>query len=234
MFFFGAEDCLSCGCQAGIIPLCSDCEKKFYIQEDRCERCCICGKELLSEIDICSSCQRERILFSVDKSFPLHSYRFWKKSLLFEWKTEEKRALSPFFARLVYEKLRLISPKDFLLPVVPIPPRPKKIKKKGWDQVDELCFYLKNLYGVKIYKVLRRLSAYQQKKLNRKERVEQSKKSFLLKSHKAVKKILKSPPKTVVLIDDVMTTGSTVEACAQELKKWGVKTVFVITVFIVE
>ncbi|WP_147634359.1 ComF family protein [Treponema pectinovorum] len=234
VFFFGGEICLCCGMQAGIIPLCSACQKRLYLQQAQTERCSICGKELLSEIEICSSCRRERVLFSTDKAFPLHSYRFWEKSLLFEWKIEEKRALSPLFASLVFEKLKSISPDSPILPVVPVPPRPKKIKHKGWDQIDEMCFYLKNLYGVKIYKILQRVSSYQQKKLNRQERIEKSQKSFCIKTDRATKKILANPPETVVLVDDVMTTGSTIDSCAKELKRFGVQRVFVITVFIVD
>lgn len=123
---------------------------------------------------------------------------------------------------------------DDLLPVVPVPPRPGKIKKKGWDQIDELCFYLKNIYGVKVYKVLERLSKKQQKKLSRDERLQLIKKGYVLKNNKKIKSFLQNIPEKIVLIDDVMTTGSTIEACAEALKTAGVKTVVVITLFIVD
>jgi predicted amidophosphoribosyltransferase len=41
-------------------------------------------------------------------------------------------------------------------------------------------------------------------------------------------------PEAVVLADDVLTTGSTIEACARELKRLGIKQVFSITLFIVD
>ena len=43
-----------------------------------------------------------------------------------------------------------------------------------------------------------------------------------------------APPEKVILVDDVFTTGSTLEACCQALKSAGVKKVFCVTLFIVD
>lgn len=232
--FFGEEICVSCGKSSGIIPICSSCQKNLIVNEE-IERCKICGKILLSEIDFCTDCRNERILKNVDYVIPLIPYRIWKKNLLFEWKSEEKRTLSPFFAKLIFEKLKEIFKEEGEnLPVVLVPPRPGKIKKKGWDQIDELGNFLKNLYGIKILKVLDRLTKYQQKKLTRKLRLEQIQKAYVIKKQNKIKKFYKSVPETVILLDDVLTTGSTLESCAEELKKANVKKVIALTLFIVD
>ncbi len=233
-FIFGGEECVCCGRESSFLPLCPQCIQKLS-ESEFLSRCKVCGKELISEIELCSACRNEKILQNVDLAFPLFSYRLWKKNLLFAWKTEEKRVLSPLFASFIFNKIQQI---EFLekekIPIVPVPPRPGKIRRKGWDQIDELCFYLRNLYGVKTLNVLKRLTRFQQKKLTRTHRLEQIKKAFVLKNQKEIKKFLKSPPQKVILIDDVMTTGSTLEACAEELKKGGVKKVIVITLFVVD
>ena len=213
VFFLCVEECLCCGKNIGIIPVCKLCLRKLFVADgDR--RCSVCGKTLVSEIELCSSCRSQKILFSVDSSFSLFSYRLWKKNLLFAWKTEEKRVLSPVFASFAFKKIAEIS--------------------QSWNQIDELCFYLRKLYGIEILPFLRRLTRFQQKKLNRLHRLEQIKNAFVLRPQKEIQKLLKSLPETVILLDDVMTTGSTLEACAFELKKAGIKNVIALTLFIVD
>ncbi len=175
------------------------------------------------------------MLGSVDGAFSLHGYQLWKKSLLFAWKLEDKRNLSPYFAAIFYKKLRSLEEKfGRLIPVVPVPPRFGKIRERGWDQIEELCFYLEKGWGVKILRLLERLSHTQQKKLDRVQRIEGMGSSYRLKDKKKIRKIVTEIPDVVVLADDVLTTGSTLEACARELKFLGVKQVFSITLFIVD
>ena len=233
-FLTGGERCVCCGDETVLFPLCEKCSDVFFKNEFS-EVCSVCGKSLLSEIELCSSCRRERLIRSADGVFPVASYRLWRKNLLFFWKSEGKRILSPFFAKVFYTKICSLN-LDFncVKGVVPVPPRPGKIRSKGWDQMEDVCFYLKNLYGIKVFNVLRRNSRQQQKKLSRVSRLELTEKSYELKKEKKIRKFLLSPPEAVVLLDDVLTTGSTVEACASELKKAGVKKVFVITIFIVD
>lgn len=145
----------------------------------------------------------------------------------------EKRSLSSFFAWLIYKKLsELESSAGGLLPVVPVPPRPGKIREKGWDQIEDLCFYLSKGWNVKILRLLKRNSKNQQKKLDRIQRLENIGSSYSL-SAKTAKRCVEIPEKAV-LLDDVLTTGSTVENCAALLKSAGVKKVYVITLFVVD
>lgn len=146
---------------------------------------------------------------------------------------QEKRSLSSFFASLVHEKLLEIEKKcGEKLPVVPVPPRPGKIREKGWDQIDDLCFYLSKGWNVKILSLLKRNSKNQQKKLDRIQRLENIGSAYSFSSQAEKGKI--QIPEKAVLLDDVLTTGSTVENCACLLKKLGVKEVFVITLFVVD
>ncbi len=118
------------------------------------------------------------------------------------------------------------------LPVVPVPPRPGKIREKGWDQIDEICAFLKKGWKIKILKILKRNSKTQQKKLDRVQRLEGIGTAYSLVSES---KLLETKiPRKVILVDDVLTTGSTIENCAALLKKAGVEKVFVVTLFIVD
>lgn len=230
----GGSECVRCEKPSGFMPLCKSCMNVFYSEAlGKKKTCKICGKTLLSETDFCVSCRTSEILTHTDGVFSLCDYRFWKKELLFSWKMRGNRAISPFFANLVYKKMRKIEDSLLLkdIPVVPVPPRPGKIRKNGWDQINEICFYLKRFRNIKILKLLKRVSDSQQKKLNREERLDKIVNTYVLSS--AAKKN-RNIPESVFLIDDVITTGATVEQCARLLKSLGVKRVYVITLFIVD
>ncbi|MBR7064086.1 MAG: hypothetical protein IKI31_02910, partial [Treponema sp.] len=61
-------------------------------------------------------------------------------------------------------------------------------------------------------------------------------KAYSLKSEKQLKKILKDgkKPSKVCLIDDVLTTGATLESCARVLKNYGIEEVNALPLFIVD
>jgi competence protein ComFC len=70
-----------------------------------------------------------------------------------------------------------------------------------------------------------------QTRLTRKQRLDNLKHAFALrKAHTTCKLDFLTDAKGVILVDDVFTTGSTVDACARVLRKAGVKRVVVITV----
>ena len=168
---------------------------------------------------------------SLDALFPLHSYRQWKKELAFAWKSEGQRRLSPLFGRLLFKALRELDLQN--LPLVPVPPRPGKIKEKGWDQVDDLAQYLRKKCGIKVLDdILARKSGGQQKKLGKEERLGAAGAVYHLRPDFQAKGG-KIPPK-IVLLDDIVTTGATMEKCSWLLKAAGAEKVFGLALFRVD
>ena len=222
------------------MPLCQRCSGIFAFAalrpHGRCEKC---GKPLVSEIGLCSACRNSPVVSSAERIFPLQTYRLWKKDLLFSWKMLDRRALSPYFARLVSRKIsqieRINNMEKNSLPIVPVPPRPGKIRERGWDQIDELCRLASSVSSRKILPVLERLSKIQQKKLDRSERLETIGSAYRAIPEEAFLKVCGGkPPDCAVLVDDVMTTGATLEDCAKILKEMGVSRVFCVTLFVVD
>jgi len=209
-----------------LYPVCKDCRTKHFSVETKLSipRCKICGRELISSKNYCSECKETPLLKSTDMVFPVFSYRLWNKELLFRWKINGERNLSQFYASIVNKVLNHFEIKK----IVPVPPRKGKIKENGWDQIDELCKILQFKYKYSLFKLLERESVIQQKKLNREERLETIKNAYSLADYKG------ELPEKVCLIDDVCTTGSTIECCASLLKSAGVKKVFVVTLYIVD
>ena len=123
--------------------------------------------------------------------------------------------------------------------------------------IDELSKFLEFRYGVKVSRILERNTSVQQKTLDREERLSIMLSSeggaYSLKKHRNGRNRRKSRedgrssssaagstqahlpvPERVVILDDVMTTGATVEGIARLLKENGAKEVMVITIFTVD
>jgi ComF family protein len=234
----GADECAVCGKPALKMPLCPACLKKHVLTHEGIEtRCKKCGKPLISETGVCMKC---RFLEStntpqdtlIEFCFPVFTYRLWMKELLFNWKTRGIRLFSPVFARVIAQALKDELHADDAV-IVPIPPRPGKIKNKGWDQVEDLCAWLELTHNVRVFRVLKRRSKSEQKKLDKQERQVNARKAYCL-DERAHKKIAEGKillPRKVILLDDVRTTGATLETCAAALKAEGVEAVKAIVLF---
>ncbi|MCR5401718.1 MAG: hypothetical protein K6E78_09020 [Treponema sp.] len=237
--------CQICSKKSILIPLCGECQKKYFsvpclsenskgfdsrskkeFSENFCEKC---GKRLFSEIGRCLECRETCLLQNVDRIFPIFSYRLWNENLLCRWKLEGERSLSLFFASKVKERLKDLRKEVGDYALVPVPPRKGKIRKEGWDQIDELSKILKFLYDEAVLELLERNSFVQQKTLSREQRLETIENAYSLR-----KKINFPLPERVIILDDVMTTGATLEGIAKILKKNGVKEVYGLTIFTVD
>jgi competence protein ComFC len=237
VFMDGGTECAVCGTVCGAVPICRQCRDRFFFVQPvgSVMRCRGCGKVLVSEQDECMQCRTEPVLKHTGVVYPLFSYRLWYTTVLFRWKIQGEHALSPFFAELIHNRLRQFQ-SDVVL--VPVPPRPGKIRWEGWDQIDELCSFLKYRWNYTVCRLLVRASKTEHKKLDRKQRVNTIGNSYYIKKGKALNSALRvcggRLPEEVCLIDDVITTGATIECCALVLCNAGIHSVNAVTLFIVD
>jgi competence protein ComFC len=107
-----------------------------------------------------------------------------------------------------------------------------RLSKRHFNQAEEIARVVAKCCELPMARVLKRVRKTEtQTRLSRKQRMENLKKAFALRRTWNMKKpaaLTKAPG--VILVDDVFTTGSTVDACAKVLRKAGVKRVAVLTV----
>jgi len=109
------------------------------------------------------------------------------------------------------------------IPIVPVPPRRARIFHSGIDPVNEITRWMEKS-GIRILRLLRRRGNQTQKSLNRSDRLQASALKYELKSRAG------STYNEIVVLDDVSTTGATLNACAGVLKSAGTEKVYGLTV----
>ena len=142
--------------------------------------------------------------------------------MLTEYKFNKNLALADFLAEKALEILN--DPIFAESVIVPVPARPGKIKESGWDQVEYLVKKIQKLSkgGICVSRCLMRKKSKTQKKLNRAQRLENLKGRIIARG---------AVPKNVIVIDDVITTGSTLEVCSAVLKENGARKVYGLCLF---
>jgi len=114
-------------------------------------------------------------------------------------------------------------------PLLPVPLHRKRMRWRHFNQAAEIARSMGLQAGLPVLHGLKRLrSTETQTALGRKQRLVNLRGAFALTC--AGKRWLAGKPAGVLLIDDVLTTGSTAHECARTLKRAGVKQVVVITV----
>lgn len=216
-----------CAICDGILPLgerniCIPCKKKMkYISSQVCLRC---GKEVREEEEYCYDCRRKDHVFDQGKA--VFSYEFIRPSL-YRFKYAGRKEYAYFYAKSIAEQLqeqcKLWKPQA----LVPVPLHPKKKKKRGYNQAEEIAVKLGEIWNLPVVNdlVLRCKNTRPMKEIVRTDRQNNLKKAFKLGQNKV-------KLKTIIIIDDIYTTGSTIDAVAKVCKSAGIDHVYFITVSI--
>ena len=184
--------------------------------------CMICGKKLLAEEELCPEC-REGRRHSFLQARALYQYQSVAPSI-YRFKYGGRREYADFFGEemAVYLGgfLHQIRP-DCL---VPIPLHKKRQKRRGYNQAALLAKALGRHTGITVcpHFLKRVKNTAPLKNQNRKERQNNLKKAFLVPENDV-------KLKTILIIDDIYTTGSTVDEAASALLQAGAGKVYVVT-----
>jgi len=117
-------------------------------------------------------------------------------------------------------------------PLVPVPLHLSRHRERQFNQAEEISLSISKEAELPVGNLLKRVRrTVTQTRLSRKQRMDNLKGAFAIRRGWFTKNPITSLEASgVILVDDVFTTGSTVDACAKVLRKAGVKRVAVLTV----
>lgn len=204
--------------------ICETCWKKIkFIKEPVCKKC---GKTIEQERqEYCSDCARKKHFFIQGKA--VFEYQKEMKISMYHFKYSNKREYADFYAR---EAVRLHGSwikKNRIEAIVPVPMYQQKKRQRGYNQAEVFADRLGELLKLPVERhlVKRVRNTRPQKELNDIQRKENLKKAF-----KIVPNIVEY--RQILLVDDIFTTGSTMDAIAEVLLDAGVKDIYFICICI--
>lgn len=208
--------------------------------------CAACDGALHKEEQvICNSCQISlpKTNYHLDRKNDLNKifwgrvdvemiaayYHFTKKSkvqkLLHQLKYKNNKRVGEMIGLLYGFDLKEVNSFSQIDLIIPVPLHPKKMKKRGYNQSEWFANGLAKSMKIDVNTdvLYRKVDSQTQTKKSRFNRWENVGDIF------GVKNEMKIKGKSILLVDDVVTTGATLEACAQVLKQCNCK-VYMVTI----
>ena len=185
--------------------------------------CPVCSARVSDAGSLCPNCfsRLDFVSDNSEKQIAAVVYNETSKHLIMGLKYGDRLDLAPLLARLMYNAGNDLLRKADLLTCVPL--HWKRMLSRKYNQAAVLSAELSKLSGIPSNpELLKRVKATP-KQGTRKERFENVKNAFAMNSKDEIQ------GKTIILIDDVLTTEATARSCVEILKKNGAKDVGVLT-----
>ena len=199
-----------CGSEEGI---CEDCLSQIhYIDSPLCTRC---GKPFPHDFatdHFCGECVTRKRFFSKARAVGVYNGIFRKA--LHRFKYQWRHCLATPLGTLMAKHMEtFFSDGTTYHVIVPVPLHPRRLRQRGYNQCDYIAEGLSGTLGIPWDNGLlsRVSSSSSQTAKSRPERWESLDKAFQVRDPWMI------DGKHILLIDDVVTTGSTLEACADEI-----------------
>ena len=209
--------CTICGRSVGAGEyLCDQCEAKTVrIVAPFCQKCSEPFEGAITGVFTCANCAHRRIYF--DAAVAAYRGRGIVRQMIHEFKYGRQIHLRHLVARWLHAALddeRLCGRRFDV--IVPVPLHPARQRERGFNQASVLAELLSAQTSIPAKPVLERIRyTTTQTALDRSERMENLHNAFRLRKNGDVRSL------RVLLVDDVLTTGFTLNECARVLKRAG-------------
>lgn len=191
--------------------ICPECVKKLsFVREPTCKKC---GKEISRyEAEYCYDCTKHRRTFEYGKA--LVNYNDAAKDSMVKIKYKNKREYLDFYIEAICVRYGSQIKRMNADALVPVPVHPSRRRARGYNQAELLANGIGERLGIPVRPDLLRRSkkTAPQKQLNPAERLKNLQEAFAAGD-------LPEGIRDVILVDDIYTTGSTIEACTRALTK---------------
>ena len=206
--------------------------------------CGICGK--LNEKSLCKKCEillKKQAIFGIEtfetEKFELENKYFDELLYIFkyegiirktilDYKFNEKSYLYLTFVNFLLKNDKLFEKLKSYDAIIPVPISSKRMKKRGYNQSLLIAKLIAKNTELELINncLVKTKNITEQSKLNKKQRIENIKNAYDLKNKEKLEN------KKILLIDDIYTTGSTVNECSRMLKKGYPEKIGILTIAI--
>jgi ComF family protein len=201
---------------------CASCLPRLaYIDEPFCLKC---GKKLSEPTEYCQDCTERGHLF--ERGFALYEYPSIAGSV-YRFKYKNRQEYAEFYGaevcRWLGREIRALAPEC----LIPVPIHKKRLHSRGYNQAALLAQAISRRLAIPLEdKLITRVRATPPlKRLNLAERQNNLKKAFNIAQNDV-------KLERVMIVDDIFTTGSTIDVMTEELKRVGVREVYFVALSI--
>lgn len=214
------SSCVLCDCSVSrAISLCESCENDLPILMDACKQCGLPLDTANENNAVCGHCLHTST--SVDYTLCLYHYQEPLDYLITTLKYKQQLSHAAILGNLLLGRLQKQAIEDFPDCIIPVPLHKNRLVKRGFNQSLEIARPVAKKFNIPIdvKSVRRKRQTLAQAELNATQRKKNVRGCFEIRSEGLVKY------RHVVIIDDVVTTGSTINELAKQLKQSGVQKV---------
>ena len=202
------------------------------------QECLICGK--LNSNTICNKCENKinqelkytylkkiRNEYYFENQIYLFEYKDYIRRLIIDYKFKDKSYLYKLFSEIIIKNEKICSIFKSYDIIIPVPIHYKRKKERGYNQSDLIARDIANkIKNIKLENkvVIKKINNKKQSDLTKIERINNVKNVYEIINKERIKN------KKIILIDDIYTTGNTVNEVSKLLKKNGAKKILVLTI----
>ena len=212
--------------------ICRECLPELSFAGPLC--CEKCGRSLSSEGSrtakhprLCADCQSHIRLF--EKCYVLLDYAPLERDMLSDIKYRGKKGGLELFALLIFERLGNELRGLGAEALIPVPVHKERLRKRGYNQAALLAERLSDHLGIACREDIlkRRINTRAQKELSYEDRILNLQDAFFTDiTDPSASGNTSRLPEAVILVDDIYTTGGTMEVCTEVLLRAGAKRVY--------